>query len=100
MCVECWQRYGATASPIHEDIRCAAVAVKAVYDEHETGGQLHVVVDDWNLSDATLTFCADRVETPAERDCWATLWRLTEQERATVLALAEGFVTDETKGWQ
>lgn len=49
-------------------ILTAADAVLALYDHDEMGGRLHIVVDDWNVDDHSLKFCADLFQTEAAED--------------------------------
>lgn len=38
-------------------IEQAKALIKAVYNFHEAGGLLHIVIDDHNLDDASVEFC-------------------------------------------
>jgi hypothetical protein len=101
MCYGCWQEWG---EPMIDTpaVRAAAQAIGAVYGFSCVGGNLHVVVDDWNLDDSDLDSCADLLAenihegTPAqlvaERHCFGLLRALTEDERASALALHGGYV--------
>jgi hypothetical protein len=60
MCRGCWEEYGECVidSP---SIRAAAAAMDAVYEFHCAGGNLHIVLDDWNLEDESLEFCRKEI---------------------------------------
>ena len=73
------------------EIRQAVVLIKALYREHAAGGWLHIVVDDWNVEQCNLDYCATVIDTDVERRCHAALNALTETERASALALDRGF---------
>jgi hypothetical protein len=88
-------------------VRAAAQAIGAVYEFSCVGGNLHKVCDDWNLEDGNLDFCAGSIAenffeaTPAqlaaERRCLGLLRALTEDERASALAIHGGFLSVELK---
>jgi nitrogen fixation protein len=69
--------------------RDAVATILAVYREHAAGGQLHVVLDDWNLDDGALASVAALPLTRAERWCLDALRRLSETDRRIALAAAE-----------
>jgi hypothetical protein len=125
MCYECWEEYGKPTidTPI---VRAAAEAVAKVYETSCTGGNLHIVLDDWNIKDGNLEFCskcidgagvmpldgstfegdlrynAEKLANPdppeqlaAERRCCDLFQQITEEERASALALNDGFWTVE-----
>jgi len=98
MCISCWEEYGSPRIDTAE-IRAAVVAVTAVYGESPVGGNLHVVLDDWNIEDEHVRGWIDYAAEPiteAERACGAALARLTESERASALAIYDGFWNPET----
>lgn len=90
MCRSCWHEYG---EPIIDtpEVRQAAAIVADLYEEHGSGGWLHIVVDDWNLGQEHLVYCAGVLKTATERRCYEALNALTEEERASALALHDGF---------
>jgi hypothetical protein len=110
MCSGCWEDYGKPElnSP---EIQYALRAVQEVYEYSCVGGGLHIVLDDWNLEDSSVEWCAVHLESPehweylqrdkpdlasaqlaAERRCLALFQPLTVAERASVLARLDGFV--------
>lgn len=95
MCQGCYaEEYGAPSTlPANADEVLALV--RAVYDAPDggTGGNLHIVLDDWNLEDSSIRWCLEREGlTDAERACGEALLAMTESERAAVLAVADGYL--------
>ena len=86
MCVDCWKEYD---SPTIDtpDVRAVAVLIADLYQEHGTGGGLHVLVDDWNID----ILDGYDLSTALERRCLEALRKLSEDERASALALHDGF---------
>lgn len=77
-------------------IRAAVAAIDAMYDQHPTGGAMHVVTDDWNIDDDSVEWCGQDERAALggpmdglERACFGALRRLNEDERATALALRD-----------
>ncbi len=100
MCWGCWEEAGEPAM-VTPAILAAVASVKRVFDLHCTGGNLHIVIDDWNLEDDHLAFCRSAVSRglsgellAAELDCLDHLGPMSEQERASVLARYSGFTDD------
>ena len=115
MCHGCWVEEG---QPVVDTptVRAAAKAIAEVYEHSCVGGNLHIVLDDWNLEDDSLAFCDgcikrnglmdpehykrfpnDRREEDspeqlaAERRCHDLFAAMTVPERASALALYDGF---------
>src|SRR6478672_3703693 len=95
-----WEIEDTPASLIH-----AVVLIKEVYAEHPSGGDLHIVLDDWNLEDANLAWCRGYMDgkqagkpvtkfndQAPEYRLAALLAFMTERQRAYTLATAEGWV--------
>jgi hypothetical protein len=93
MCSECWKEYG---SP---KIRNATVdsvvrSIKDVYDHSTVGGNLHCIVDDWNLEDSFFeryeVFNDDTTLSQLEDEfvCFGLLKKLSVKERASAMVLA------------
>jgi hypothetical protein len=101
MCYGCWQECGEPTIDTSA-VRAAARAIGVVYSHDCVGGNLHNVIEDWNLEDGNLDFCAGSIAenffeaTPAqlaaERHCLGLLRALTEDERASALAMHGGYV--------
>ena len=90
MCETCWQKYG---SPQHMTRRVRALA-RLMDRVGDVGGGLHVVLDDWNLEDEHLDFCATQPLTGDERTCLNAMRRASVADRASALALCEGYYGD------
>jgi hypothetical protein len=79
----------------NEAVRAAVPLIAEVYKHHLAGGALHIVLDDWNLEDQYLSFCAEHIgeydSTPeqqnAERKCLKAFQELTLDERERALEL-------------
>lgn len=98
MCIECYdEEYGAVREDTTE-VRLAAEAIDRLYEAHPAGGALHVVVDDWNLEDENLAFCATQEMDEVERACFDALMPLSLSARASALGLHEGFWKPEEAG--
>ncbi len=99
MCYGCWEEKG-KPSIYNEQIKEAALAVSKVFELSKVGGNLHIVIDDWNLEDSALETCERFIredfesyqgEIEVEKHCLKLLNIMSESERASVLALYEGF---------
>lgn len=121
MCYGCWEE---AEKPIIDTpaVRAAAASIAEVYEHACMGGNLHIVLDDWNLEDGSLDFCRGCIEgagvmpddgnlaechrryndkkranpdppeqLAAERRCCELLTALSVEERASALALHDGF---------
>jgi hypothetical protein len=57
MCYGCWEGHDKPTidTPL---VRAAAVAAADVYEYSGAGGNLHIVLDDWNVEDSNLEFCS------------------------------------------
>lgn len=97
MCYMCYEDYGKPAI-VTEKTKAAAALVAKVYEFSCVGGNAHNVVDDWNLEDDCIRWCldealktnvheADAKQLAAERACLEALLALTEDERASAMAL-------------
>ena len=74
--------------------------IEALYEDHPTGGYLHIMLDDGNMDDGFLNFCegevnANKFNIPPEaigihRDCLAALRTMTEDERLEAYRLFHG----------
>lgn len=98
MCRGCWEEsldVHEGAAPVTTQVIDAADAIRALYEVHghDNGGALHVAVDDWNLDDESVLWCGqdNGPLDDTERACWESLMALSEHERATALAIHEGF---------
>lgn len=95
MCIDCWQEAGCPTIR-SEAIDRAVRAVHDLYEEHGTGGSLHIVTDDYNAADSYLAFCVQWAKENGggfdalERAAYDALLPLTEEERISALALHDG----------
>ena len=102
MCEHCWEENG-EPKIINEKTEAAAKLIAEVYKHHEAGGGLHIIVDDFNIERDHLLFCEQYIGRPeyvkevsasrlkAERKCLAALMEMTEDERASALAIHDGY---------
>jgi hypothetical protein len=91
MCQACWEEEYGSAAIDSAKTRDLAEAIRLVYLEPDgiVGGGLHVVIDDWNLEDESVTASDPRND--AERSCRVKLLDATVAERASALALHDGY---------
>lgn len=105
MCYGCYEGAGSPAI-INDKTKTAAALVAKVYEYSLVGGNAHIVVDDWNLEDDNIRWCldtalaenvheADDEQLAAERVCLEALLALTPPERASAMALHDGFISPE-----
>jgi len=101
MCYNCYLEYG-SPKLVSDKILQTVEAIKQVYNCHLAGGGLHIVIDDWNLENERLDFCKEYIVGPechgefaeqqkAEQACLELLYSLTLKERASALAIHDGF---------
>jgi len=57
MCYGCWEECEKPKID-NEKVRAAVPLIAAVYELACTGGNLHIVLDDWNIEDGNLEFCS------------------------------------------
>ncbi len=106
MCMGCWHDYGAPRE-ITPEIKEAAALVAKVYESSVVGGNAHIVLDDWNIEDDSIDWCLETAlrtnihehsaeELAVERQCLEALKALGLKERASALALHDGFFGEDT----
>lgn len=98
MCRGCWGEYGKPMIISEATLRASRLVAR-VYGFSAVGGNLHVIVDDWNIEDRFFTggFEAfdDKVpaaQIAAEREAYGALRHLTLAERASALAMRSGYI--------
>ena len=97
MCQDCFKREG-SPSKTNDAVRAATDAIERVYEFSDVGGNLHIVLDDWSISDDHIRWCRNNQDggtdeqKAAERLCVQAMLDLSRSERATALALFEGFI--------
>ena len=105
MCISCWEEYG--KPEVLNDATAKGVRLaNDVYKQPRggAGGNLHIVLDDWNIEDDSIRHCMDTTNlgpnypnidttlTSIERECAEHFLTMTMHERATVLATLDGLV--------
>lgn len=113
MCYTCWVDRYSSAAIDNCKVRLAEVAILTIYDTHCAGGNLHCLLDDWNI-DGALAFEKKCLKEAKEEgfkanavvgenlEGWKTrlraehivvrlFERMTVAERASALALSEDF---------
>lgn len=70
------------------DVWRAVSAVRQVYRDNMVGGNLHAIIDDWNIEDECFTGVGD-LFTRNEEDAYLLLKELSVFDRARVLYLAD-----------
>ena len=97
MCTGCWEEYG-SPKIISPATVMACGLVNRVYHYDGVGGNLHVQLDDWNIEDEhweEFTIYhpdgSSQNQFDAERKCFDTFKALTLEERASALALYDGY---------
>jgi hypothetical protein len=103
MCLACYKSMGAPVD-ICATTQQAVDAVREIYQWSSVGGNAHTVVDDWNLDDEYVEYClnethwinkhASNAEKTAVRLALMLFKDMTIDQRATVLALKEGFISN------
>jgi hypothetical protein len=107
MCYGCYMEYGEPRI-VNEDTLPSASLIDNVYDYSDNGGNAHIVVDDWNLEDSHIEFCIDQIarnpfdspqeQLDAELWCLEKMLSLSMAERASAMAIHEGWLSNELKG--
>jgi hypothetical protein len=98
MCLGCYKEYG--SPKIYNDkVKEAVALIGEFYENYSYDGNLHVQIDDYNLGDAFFkdeelvvyneNAPAEQIE--IERKLYALLRTMSEQERASAVALYDGF---------
>lgn len=108
MCEMCWGEYG-KPDIVNEKTETALALVHQVYEAigGGAGGNLHIVLDDWNLEDEHIYSCLsgcgevesyfggqkfDTTPTIIERACGGAFLDMTLRERASTLAKFDGMI--------
>lgn len=97
MCEACYISYGSPKKITNKTNECVNI-VERIYENYPSGGALHVVLDDWNLEDDIVGYLFDGADGVSlsgdERKCISLLNDMTIDERATVLAIFDGYYDD------
>jgi hypothetical protein len=97
MCIDCWLDYE-DSKVINDKVTTAVKLINELYDYHSAGGNLHVVLDDWNLdSIETCKNFIDNEQDPIKKEIELRVYNhisnITENELASALALKSSFIT-------
>lgn len=95
MCEGCYKELGSPdeRSTALDKVMLAKKLIEAVYSLSAVGGSLHCQLDDWNLDDAFFTADSRRsVVGFVDLACFDVLQELTIPQRATALALYDGYL--------
>ena len=98
MCLRCYRDKYDSASIVTPMTIAAANAIDAVYEWSPSGGDAHIVVDDWNLDDGNIQWCIDNADDEREEarraavDGLNILKQLSIPERASAMAIHEGYL--------
>ncbi len=102
MCYSCWSEAGHPAT-LNANVQSAAAYCSQLYDLDSVGGHAHIVSDDWNLEDEHVDFCIEACKNNTnnkttkqriiENEFLQIMKKLTIEERASALALFEGFIS-------
>jgi len=99
MCIDCYRRY---SSPmiVSDATLLAAASIDIVFSYSAVGGNLHAILDDWNLEDEFFedgfknwSERASEDQVAAERACFDRLRGMSVDERASSLAIYDGFLS-------
>lgn len=109
MCEGCYEDYG-RPTIVTDRTLAAAELIRQVYEYSIVGGNLHIVVDDWNLEDDDLEFCLKEIAKGGRSDpnysdecdskeqlvieerCCKLLANMSLEERVSALALHDGYL--------
>ncbi len=107
MCEVCYDEYG-KPNIVNEKTEAALALVRQVYEAPQggAGGNLHIVLDDWNIEDSSIYYCIesygevesyfggnyDMTPTIIERACAGAFLDMTLRERASTLAKFDGMM--------
>jgi hypothetical protein len=101
MCFGCWEERG-SPKIVNEKTIDAVPLIEAVYEANSVGGNLHIVLDDFNIDDCDLEACRRFIDNHeddaltycdvvAERACLDAFVSMTVDERASALAMYDGY---------
>lgn len=105
MCSTCWSQNGSPKIVNYKVLEVVGL-IKKIYEYSSTGGNLHIVLDDWNIDLKSIDWClknalklniheAGLEELELERKCATLLRSMPLKERASALALNDGFFKSE-----
>lgn len=106
MCEGCYRKFG-SPKIINDKTLIAAALIGSVYSYSLVGGNLHIVLDDWNVEDESIQWClsnsilnnsheASVIDLQTEKLLAEYLLTMTESERASSLAIVFGMIKEGT----
>jgi hypothetical protein len=108
MCRGCYENEWGEPKIVNDRTREVAALINRIYDFNPCGGNAHVVVDDWNLDGESIQFCLGQVaqnpngdsaeQLEVERNALSAMLDMTEDERASAMAIASGWLGVEGGG--
>jgi len=101
MCKGCYENYG-SPEIFNSEIFAVSVLIDVLYkfDGGESGGNLHIQLDDWNLDDCHFEAFEEwseygTIDQPVlERRIFDMMKKMSVRDRASALGLQEGFWGD------
>jgi len=90
MCKGCWSGYG-SPKIITEKVTMAQGLLMALYEAHGAGGNLHILVDDFNIKDSDVDWCGTFELDDVERPVIDLFKSMTVDERGSALAMFENW---------
>ncbi len=101
MCKICWEHYG-EYSIVNEKTKMAAALARKVYEHTYSAGNLHNLIEDWNLEDKYLQSCRHHIENNTDKRsddvladesaCLDAFEALTIEERCSAMAIFDCMV--------
>lgn len=99
MCYGCYEEFGKPSVISPETLRVADLC-KQLYEFAPSGGDCHIVTDDWNLEDGNIRFCQEQLahsqygveQLAIERELLELMVPMSVGERASALGLWEHYV--------
>ena len=102
MCYTCYKEYGKPEIVNDKTIK-AAELVQQIYEYNSAGSNCHIVLDDFNIEDGSIDWClseglgvnihkSSKEQLDVERECLMSFKDMTVEERASALAIAEGWI--------
>ncbi len=102
MCYNCYEEHG-SPEIVNKGTEKAAKLIAMVYEGAGAGGNAHIVVDDFNIKDRSIDWCLEVAivenkfdtepeQLAVERECLEAMKALTISERASALAIYEGWL--------
>jgi hypothetical protein len=105
MCYDCWKNKYNAPKIINENVKKTIDLIQEIYKTESTGGDCHIVLDDFNIENDHIQWCIDwinRNEIPEigpevkaiELECMNLMLTMSIDERAIALALADGYINE------